>query len=251
MSDKKIGHKYEGIPYSFIPIAQKYQLECSTIKQQGVVVGYNLSYPFKDEDLGHCLLDIEIDFDVAFANKYNQGCNLTTTGTLYVSKHGRPPRTDYHTTTSGVMGDTIAEYIPELKPLTDLHLFDVDGLPTYYVGNSYYWFQRSLGLIKHYRHEQEHPLEYYDDVFRKYIVFGAHDSDAMMYSFLLEWYQKEYVHQPWKLKDFFTQWMVARSPYMKLHFNRAVSILFNYNHLNEIRRMCSVRWDKELGDYRR
>lgn len=75
---------------------------------------------------------------------------FSLTGTTYSRRAGRAHPEDciyidgkrYIFESGGCIHEEIEEHFPELKPLIDLHLSDLDGTPLYAVENGLYWFRK-------------------------------------------------------------------------------------------------------------
>lgn len=96
---------------------------------------------------------------VIYVEKYyrirvRRGEYLEATAKLY-SFHGQVPYfsvtgshiKDFEPGASGCIHDIIRENIPELAPVIDLHLNNIDGVPTHYVEDVKYWIES--GELQH------------------------------------------------------------------------------------------------------
>lgn len=55
----------------------------------------------------------------------------------------------------GCIHDEILEHFPNLKPLVDIHLSDLNGIPMYAKENGWYWAKKVLGIPSQFGPEED------------------------------------------------------------------------------------------------
>jgi hypothetical protein len=55
----------------------------------------------------------------------------------------------------GAMHEEILQILPELKPVIDLHLSELDGTPMLAFENGFYWLSKVIGILTTYSPEQD------------------------------------------------------------------------------------------------
>lgn len=86
----------------------------------------------------------------------------------------------------GCLHDEILEVAPELKPFVDLHLSDLDGVPTHAEANGWYWLAKVAGISQKYE-----PAENADTCFTHFLN----------HSRLKDWEAREVIDKVQKSKD--------------------------------------------------
>lgn len=69
--------------------------------------------------------------------------------------------------TCGCIHEEILTHFPKLRPLVDLHLSDLDGVPMHAESNGWYWLAKSIGISEKYEPDQS-PKEC-ERIFAKHI----------------------------------------------------------------------------------
>ena len=65
----------------------------------------------------------------------------------------------------GADHEFILKYYPKYQDLVDLHLSDIDGVPTHAVENGYYWLSACQGKNQW----EQNPAKDYREIFRNYV----------------------------------------------------------------------------------
>lgn len=66
----------------------------------------------------------------------------------------------------GCLHDEILQYRPDLKPLIDIHLSNLDGMPMHAEANGWYWLAKACGIKQQYEPDQS-ELD-------SFVIFGQH-----------------------------------------------------------------------------
>lgn len=66
----------------------------------------------------------------------------------------------------GCLHEEILQYRPDLKPLTDIHLSTLDGVPMHAEANGWYWLAKACGIKQPYEPDQS-ELD-------SFVIFGEH-----------------------------------------------------------------------------
>lgn len=80
-------------------------------------------------------------------------------------------KTNENSDFGGCCHELVLKYAPELKPLIELHLSSVDGLPMHYIENAKYWWWSS---------QEKRSSKEYADIFRKHVLCGVLPCDKFM-----------------------------------------------------------------------
>lgn len=78
-------------------------------------------------------------------------------------------KSDPHT--CGCIHEEILTAFPHLRPVVDLHLSDLDGVPMYAEANGWYWLAKALGIPEKY--EPENSPEHCKRIFSNHIRADA------------------------------------------------------------------------------
>lgn len=76
---------------------------------------------------------------------------FSITGEIY---HKGKPMTDRNMISCGCVHEDILKVAPELKPLVDIHLSDMDGVPMHAEANGWYWLAKAAGVTQKYEPDQ-------------------------------------------------------------------------------------------------
>jgi len=99
---------------------------------------------------------------------------FSVTSELWSSKRTFESRNEKYLDCCGCIHDTILKYMPELKPIIDLHLSSLEGVPIHAVENGFYYYEIMNGIAKYHK-KQDGDKEKYFKILCEHLRVSANE----------------------------------------------------------------------------